>query len=65
MWINDTSNITSEVLSALVCSGANLADIGLNDSCVAICPNPDLSGIGVRTAFYIQSVINGKRTLPD
>ncbi|KAH9849493.1 hypothetical protein C2E23DRAFT_888205 [Lenzites betulinus] len=26
--------------------------------CVAICPNADLSGVGVRTAFYLQSVMN-------
>ncbi|KAL7279567.1 hypothetical protein ACG7TL_005967 [Trametes sanguinea] len=27
-------------------------------SCVAICPNPDISGVGVRSAFYLQSIMN-------
>ena len=28
-----------------------------------ICPNPDISGIGVRIAFYFQSLINSKSTI--
>ncbi|KAG8899191.1 hypothetical protein FRB99_006883 [Tulasnella sp. 403] len=27
-------------------------------SCLGICPNPDLSGVGVRAAFYMQSFMN-------
>lgn len=32
------------------------------DMCCGICPNTDLSGLGVRLAFYVQSIMNG--TLP-
>ncbi|KAI0691140.1 hypothetical protein C8T65DRAFT_85834 [Cerioporus squamosus] len=56
MW---SCNLPPDILSnataaALVCSA------GPNDksACAAICPNPDLSGIGVRSAFYIQSSLN-------
>ncbi|KAI0088653.1 hypothetical protein BDY19DRAFT_178615 [Irpex rosettiformis] len=38
---------------ALCCAGS------LNDAIqCAICPNPDLAGIGVRVAFYLQSIVN-------
>ena len=48
----DTTRIQS--LQALCCAGL------LNDtSQCAICPNPDLAGIGVRVAFYLQSLVNG------
>lgn len=30
------------------------------NTCPGICPNPDIMGIGVRVAFYIQSGLNGK-----
>ncbi|TCD66843.1 hypothetical protein EIP91_000797 [Steccherinum ochraceum] len=43
----------NQTLAALVCSGdpASL-------DCTGICANPDLAGIGVRVAFYAQSVMN-------
>ncbi|EIW52348.1 uncharacterized protein TRAVEDRAFT_156445 [Trametes versicolor FP-101664 SS1] len=37
----------------MICSVSNSTE-----ACVAICPNPDLAGVGVRTAFYLQSVMN-------
>ncbi|KAL4247912.1 hypothetical protein ABKN59_006787 [Abortiporus biennis] len=38
------------------CGGECVANICCQ--CAAICGNPDLAGIGVRLAFYIQSVMN-------
>lgn len=37
-----------------------LCCIGTSVDCVAICPNQDLAGIGVRIAFYLQSFMNGE-----
>ncbi|OBZ71733.1 hypothetical protein A0H81_08882 [Grifola frondosa] len=39
--------------AALVCSSSDSSS-----PCSAICANPDLSGIGVRVAFYLQSFLN-------
>ncbi|GBE85478.1 hypothetical protein SCP_0706650 [Sparassis crispa] len=47
------SILTNGTLSALQCSSSNSAY-----GCSAICPNTDLAGLGVRAAFYGQSVLN-------
>ncbi|EKM48053.1 uncharacterized protein PHACADRAFT_214972, partial [Phanerochaete carnosa HHB-10118-sp] len=47
---NATSN--GNLLQSLTCSGL------LSDTCIAICPNQDLAGIGVRIAFYFQSLVS-------
>lgn len=48
------ANVTdSDLLQAVACNGL------YSDSCIAICPNQDLAGIGVRVAFYFQSVLTG------
>ncbi|KAI0738827.1 hypothetical protein C8Q80DRAFT_212488 [Daedaleopsis nitida] len=53
-WCNLPSDIlTNATLSANICGAASAGD-----KCVAICPNADLSGVGVRSAFYIQSFMN-------
>ncbi|OJT02168.1 hypothetical protein TRAPUB_7283 [Trametes pubescens] len=55
MWCNQTSTILSDAtLAALTCSASN----DTLSQCIAICPNADLAGVGVRTAFYLQSVMN-------
>jgi len=41
----------NQTLAALECSGNQT-------TCSAICANTDLAGIGVRVAFYAQSVMN-------
>ncbi|RDX54931.1 hypothetical protein OH76DRAFT_1397245 [Lentinus brumalis] len=46
--------LSNATASALVCAAAP----GDKSACAAICPNADLSGIGVRSAFYIQSSLN-------
>ncbi|RDX44159.1 hypothetical protein OH76DRAFT_1559898 [Lentinus brumalis] len=56
MW---SCRVPPEILSnataaALVCAAAP----GDQSTCAAICPNADLSGIGVRSAFYVQSSLN-------
>ncbi|GJE92573.1 hypothetical protein PsYK624_087280 [Phanerochaete sordida] len=38
-------------LQPLVCGGQ------LSKTCIALCPNQDLAGIGVRVAFYFQSFV--------
>ena len=47
-----TSNTT--LLQSLTCGGL------LSQTCIAICPNQDLAGIGVRVAFYFQSLVTGE-----
>jgi hypothetical protein len=42
-------------LVALYCSCTESVD-----RCLGICANPDLAGVGVRIAFYAQSVMNGE-----
>ncbi|KAM5541189.1 hypothetical protein V8D89_005118 [Ganoderma adspersum] len=52
-WCNVTSDILQNAtLAALQCSQEQ------NGTCVALCPNPDISGVGVSSAFYIQSFMN-------
>ncbi|PIL34876.1 hypothetical protein GSI_02663 [Ganoderma sinense ZZ0214-1] len=52
-WCNVSSDILQNAtLNALQCSQDQ------DGSCVALCPNPDISGVGVRSAFYIQSFMN-------
>ena len=55
-WWCNTSSVTlqNSTLAALECSQEQ------NGTCVALCPNPDISGVGVRSAFYIQSFMNSK-----
>ena len=54
-WCNVSSDILQNAtLAALQCSQEQDGD------CVALCPNPDISGVGVRSAFYIQSFMNSK-----
>ena len=54
-WCNVSPDILQNAtLAALQCSQEQDGD------CVALCPNPDISGIGVRSAFYIQSFMNSK-----
>ncbi|KAI0345541.1 hypothetical protein BDW22DRAFT_1481783 [Trametopsis cervina] len=45
---------SSADLQALCCAGIWTAA----DHACALCPNPDLAGIGVRVAFYVQSFVN-------
>ena len=45
--------------AALVCAASD----DVFTPCDAICPNPDISGIGVRGAFYIQSALNSEYSL--
>ena len=52
------SVLNNDTLQALVCAG-------LITECGAICPNPDLAGIGVRVAFYLQSALNGEHPIYD
>ncbi|KAI0775612.1 hypothetical protein BD413DRAFT_280050 [Trametes elegans] len=55
MWCQQSLDVLqNDTLAALVCS-ADPSDTSL---CVAICPNADISGVGVRTAFYLQSIMN-------
>ncbi len=54
-WCNVSSDtLQNATLAALQCSQEQ------DGSCVALCPNPDISGVGVRSAFYIQSLMNSK-----
>ncbi|KIP02978.1 hypothetical protein PHLGIDRAFT_130428 [Phlebiopsis gigantea 11061_1 CR5-6] len=48
---NFLGNTTGNILQAITCGGL----LG-SDFCTAICPNQDLAGIGVRVAFYFQSL---------
>ena len=45
--------------AALVCAASD----DIFTPCDAICPNPDISGIGVRSAFYTQSALNSEYSL--
>ncbi|KAI8986292.1 hypothetical protein BD414DRAFT_546366 [Trametes punicea] len=55
MWCPlPAQTLANATLAALVCS----ASPDDPSSCVAICPNPDIAGVGVRSAFYLQSVMN-------
>ncbi|KAI0671246.1 hypothetical protein C8Q78DRAFT_1131643 [Trametes maxima] len=55
MWCRlDPDTLQNATLAALVCS----APPSDPSACIAICPNPDLAGVGVRTAFYLQSFMN-------
>jgi hypothetical protein len=45
---------TDDALIALYCACDMTANM-----CRGICANPDLAGVGVRAAFYAQSVMNG------
>jgi hypothetical protein len=42
-------------LAAMYCAYGD----ALNVTCGGICPNADVAGIGVRIAFYSQSIANG------
>ncbi|KAI0823273.1 hypothetical protein BC628DRAFT_1325548 [Trametes gibbosa] len=54
MWCTQSQDILGDASrAALVCAASNDTS-----PCAAICPNADLSGVGVRTAFYLQSVMN-------
>ncbi|CDO72293.1 hypothetical protein BN946_scf184970.g145 [Trametes cinnabarina] len=55
MWCQlSPQTLQNATLAALVCA----APPDDPCPCVAICPNPDISGVGVRSAFYLQSVMN-------
>ncbi|KAI9068732.1 hypothetical protein FKP32DRAFT_1641846 [Trametes sanguinea] len=55
MWCQlPSQTLQNATLAALVCS----APSDDPSSCVAICPNPDIAGVGVRSAFYLQSIMN-------
>lgn len=57
MWCNQTQAILSDATQAAsTCSASN----DVIATCIAICPNADLAGVGVRTAFYLQSVMNSE-----
>ena len=57
MWCTVPPQILQNgTLAALVCA----APPDDPSQCIAICPNPDISGVGVRSAFYLQSVMNSK-----
>ena len=53
--------LQNETIQANMCSPST--NFTMVQSCPAICPNADISGIGVRVAFYFQSLINSKSTL--
>ena len=54
-WCNVSSDILQNAtLAALQCAEEQ------DGLCVALCPNPDISGVGVRSAFYVQSLMNSK-----
>ncbi|KAJ3549372.1 hypothetical protein NM688_g5182 [Phlebia brevispora] len=50
----DTTGLNNGTVQAFVCGGGDYS----TDVCLGICPNPDIMGIGVRLAFYIQSCVN-------
>ncbi|KAI1789949.1 hypothetical protein LXA43DRAFT_1150765 [Ganoderma leucocontextum] len=52
-WCNVSSDILQDATSA-----AFQCSLPQNGTCVALCPNADVAGVGVRTAFYVQSVMN-------
>jgi hypothetical protein len=59
-------NLSDAVLAGLYCACSDdpvsfpiPKSICPAENCLGICANPDLAGIGVRTAFYAQSVMNG------
>ena len=53
--MQSTAQLDNTTLQALCCAGL------LNDATqCAICPNPDLAGIGVRVAFYLQCLVNSE-----
>ncbi|PCH40458.1 hypothetical protein WOLCODRAFT_16544 [Wolfiporia cocos MD-104 SS10] len=41
-----------------ICQGIQCPSSSLNKGCYGVCPNPDIAGIGVRVAFYAQSLVN-------
>jgi hypothetical protein len=61
-------NLNDSTLAGLYCSCGSAAPAAFNISssfaicpatkCLGICANPDISGVGVRAAFYAQSVMN-------
>ena len=56
-WCNVTSDLLQNAtLAAVTCS----QDPNDNSTCIALCPNADITGVGVRTAFYVQSLMNSK-----
>lgn len=48
------AQINNAKVQALCCAG-----VWTEPTQCALCPNPDLAGIGVRVAFYLQSFVNG------
>ena len=55
-WCNISPDLLQDPLTAAqVCASTDDTT-----SCVAICPNEDISGVGVRSAFYIQSFMNSE-----
>ncbi|KDQ13670.1 hypothetical protein BOTBODRAFT_45100 [Botryobasidium botryosum FD-172 SS1] len=52
MSLNCSAVRSDPQAQASYCANSNLTD------CCGICPNTDLAGIGVRLAFYLQSVMN-------
>ena len=53
--------LQNETIQANMCSPSTNSTT--DQWCPAICPNADISGIGVRVSFYFQSLINSKSTL--
>ncbi|TBU42273.1 hypothetical protein BD309DRAFT_963385 [Dichomitus squalens] len=54
-WCNISSDILQNAtLAAVTCS----QEPNINSQCIALCPNADFTGVGVRTAFYVQSLMN-------
>lgn len=52
--------LNNSTLAAQQCSG----DLAPDAVCIALCPNTDLAGIGVRLAFYMQSFFNSESNDP-
>ena len=49
------TSASCDILQTVVCGG-----LLSSSQCLGLCPNPDLAGIGVRVAFYLQSIVSGE-----
>ncbi|KAG8933853.1 hypothetical protein FRC02_011088 [Tulasnella sp. 418] len=54
----DLKAIFSSSKEAVEVACKALQSVYSGDECMAICPNADLSGLGVKVAFYLQSILN-------
>ncbi|KAH7097638.1 hypothetical protein BKA62DRAFT_774107 [Auriculariales sp. MPI-PUGE-AT-0066] len=52
-WDSSVAGAERALLADIFCSSNRVGN-----TCYGICPNPDLAGIGVRLAFYLQAALN-------